>query len=192
MADCRALCVGRDVWRSCRHRNAYDDGFVDIRAPGRLFPDLLRRYSLFVPTLRLPALPPAFDTVVGLLSGFFGGILAFPSVLVVIWTGCKGIDRHAQRAIYQPFILLMQSVAISALMIVALAIREFAFRLHGPALHARRIAWYLDRTSPVQRVTEIQFKAGIGAADLFGYRAAVLIGEWCIPKRQAFAEAPSS
>ena len=75
-------------------------------------------YTLIVRTPRLPDLSPAFDTVVGLLSGFFGGTLAFPSVLVVIWTGCKGIDRHAQRAIYQPFILLMQSVAISVLMIV--------------------------------------------------------------------------
>jgi uncharacterized membrane protein YfcA len=76
-------------------------------------------YTLFGRPPRLPNLPPAFDTVVGLLSGFFGGILAFPSVLVVIWTGCKGIDRRTQRAIYQPFILLMQIAAISALMLVS-------------------------------------------------------------------------
>jgi uncharacterized membrane protein YfcA len=75
-------------------------------------------YTLFVRPPRLPDLPPALDTVVGLLSGFFGGILAFPSVLVVIWTGCKGIERHAQRAIYQPFILLMQCIAILALLIM--------------------------------------------------------------------------
>ena len=76
-------------------------------------------YTLFARAPRLPNLPPALDSVVGLLSGFFGGILAFPSVLVVIWIGCKGIDRHAQRAIYQPFILLMQLVAISALLLMA-------------------------------------------------------------------------
>ena len=78
-------------------------------------------YTLFVRTPRLPELPPAFDTIIGLLSGLFGGMLAFPSVLVVIWTGCKGIDPQAQRAIYQPFILLMQIVAIAALMILAQA-----------------------------------------------------------------------
>ena len=76
-------------------------------------------YSLVGRMPRLPDLPPALDVVVGLLSGFFGGMLAFPSVLVVIWLGCKGDDRHAQRAIYQPFILLMQIVAITALMIMA-------------------------------------------------------------------------
>jgi uncharacterized membrane protein YfcA len=76
-------------------------------------------YTLFGRSPHLPNLPPAFDTVVGLLSGFFGGILAFPSVLVVIWTGCQGIDRRVQRAIYQPFILLMQIAAISALMLVS-------------------------------------------------------------------------
>jgi uncharacterized protein len=74
-------------------------------------------YTLFMRPPRLPELPPAIDTVVGLLSGFFGGTLAFPSVLVVIWSGCKGIDRHTQRAIYQPYILLMQCVAILAFLI---------------------------------------------------------------------------
>ncbi len=76
-------------------------------------------YTLFGRPPRLPDLPPACDTAIGLLSGFLGGILAFPSALVVIWTGCKGIDRKAQRAIYQPFTLLMQIVAISALMLVS-------------------------------------------------------------------------
>ena len=75
-------------------------------------------HSLFARTPRLPDLPPAFDIVIGLLSGLFGGVLAFPSVLVVIWTGCKGIDRHAQRAIYQPYVLLMQFVAIGGILLV--------------------------------------------------------------------------
>lgn len=75
-------------------------------------------YTLIMRAPRVPELPPAFDSVVGLLSGFFGGILAFPSVLVVIWTGCKGFDRYAQRAIYQPFILLMQCVAVAALLLL--------------------------------------------------------------------------
>ncbi len=121
-------------------------------------------YTLFVRAPRLPELPPALDTLVGLFSGFFGGMLAFPSVLVVIWIGCKGIDRHAQRAIYQPFILLMQLVAISALLIVAQfhpGRSNFGFTdlLYMPvALLGTWIGLRLFR-----RVTEGQFKAAVSA-----------------------------
>jgi hypothetical protein len=121
-------------------------------------------YTLLVRTPRLPDLPPAFDTVVGMLSGFFGGILAFPSVLVVVWTGCKSIDTQAQRAIYQPFILLMQIVAISALLIGAQVhpgSSHFVFTdlLYMPvALFGTSIGLRL-----FSQVTERQFKAAVSA-----------------------------
>jgi uncharacterized membrane protein YfcA len=121
-------------------------------------------YTLFVRTPRLPDLPPALDAVVGMLSGFFGGILAFPSVIVVIWTGCKSIDTQAQRAIYQPFILLMQIVAIFALLIasqVRPGSSHFVFTdlLYMPvALFGTSIGLRL-----FSQVTEGQFKAAVSA-----------------------------
>ena len=136
-------------------------------------------YTLFVRTPRLPELPPAFDTIIGLLSGLFGGMLAFPSVLVVIWTGCKGIDPQAQRAIYQPFILLMQIVAIAALMILAQThpgSSHFVVTdlLYMPvALLGTSIGLGLfsrGHRKPVQG-------RGVGNADRLGHRAAVLIGK---------------
>ena len=121
-------------------------------------------YTLFVRTPRLPDLPSASDAVVGLLSGFFGGVLAFPSVIVVIWSGCKSIDTQAQRAIYQPFILLMQIVAISTLLIGAQVhpgSSNFVFTdlLYMPvALFGTSIGLRL-----FSRVTEGQFKAAVSA-----------------------------
>jgi uncharacterized protein len=121
-------------------------------------------YTLLVRTPRLPDLPPAFDTVIGLLSGLFGGVLAFPSVLVVIWTGAKDLDPQAQRAIYQPFILLMQIVAITALMVAAHVHPEsshfvFTDLLYMPvALLGTSIGLGL-----FSRVTEGQFKAAVSA-----------------------------
>ena len=121
-------------------------------------------YTLFVRTPRLPDLPPALDTVVGLLSGFFGGILAFPSVLVVIWTGCKGIDHQAQRAIYQPFILLMQIVAISALMIVTQVHRGSSHFVFTDLLYMPvAVLGTLSGLRLFSRVTEGQFKAAVSA-----------------------------
>ena len=121
-------------------------------------------YTLFVRTPRLPDLPPAYDAVVGLLSGFFGGVLAFPSVLVVIWLGCKGGDRHAQRAIYQPFILLMQLVAIAALMIVG-NIRPGSAHFVVTDLLYMPVALLgtLIGLRLFSRVTDGQFKAAVSA-----------------------------
>lgn len=121
-------------------------------------------FTLLVRTPRLPDLPPMFDIFVGLLSGFFGGALAFPSVLVVIWTGCKGMDRQMQRAIYQPFILLMQLVAISALLTVTqfhpedphFAVTDLFYMpvaLVGTAIGLRIFS----------RATEGQFKAAVSS-----------------------------
>jgi uncharacterized membrane protein YfcA len=125
-------------------------------------------YSFFVRTPRLPDLPPGFDIAVGLLSGFFGGILAFPSVLVVIWVGCKGIDRHAQRAIYQPFILLMQLVAISALMIVAQVHPGHSHFVVTDLLYMPiALLGTLIGLRLFSRVTEGQFRAVVSAMLIF-------------------------
>jgi uncharacterized membrane protein YfcA len=121
-------------------------------------------YTLLVRTPRLPDLPPAYDSVIGLLSGFFGGILAFPSVIVVIWIGCKNLDRHAQRAIYQPFILLMQIVAISALMIVAQFHPTHASFVATDLLYMPvALLGTAIGLSLFSRVTENQFKAAVSA-----------------------------
>jgi uncharacterized membrane protein YfcA len=52
------------------------------------------------------------DAAVGFLGGITGGAAAFPGAPVTIWCGMKGLDRDRQRAIYQPFILIMQLLAL--------------------------------------------------------------------------------
>ena len=55
------------------------------------------------------------DAMAGFLGGITGGAAAFPGAPVTIWCAMKGIDRDGQRAIYQPFILIMQLVALAAI-----------------------------------------------------------------------------
>jgi uncharacterized membrane protein YfcA len=52
------------------------------------------------------------DALAGFLGGITGGAAGFPSVAVMIWCSFKGWDKVRQRALYQPFILVMQATGL--------------------------------------------------------------------------------
>lgn len=58
---------------------------------------------------------PGFDLAAGFLGGITGGAAGFPGASVTIWCGLKGWDKTRQRAVFQPFILLMQVAALFAI-----------------------------------------------------------------------------
>ncbi|MFC7540774.1 TSUP family transporter [Siccirubricoccus deserti] len=62
---------------------------------------------------------PVHDAIVGAAGGVMGGLAAFPSAFVAIWCGMKGWDKTHQRGVYQPFILIMQVLALPILQHVA-------------------------------------------------------------------------
>ena len=67
--------------------------------------------------LRGAAQPLAFggraaDAVVGLIGGAMGGYAGLSGILPTIWCGVRGWKREEQRAVYQPFILIMQIFAL--------------------------------------------------------------------------------
>jgi uncharacterized membrane protein YfcA len=79
---------------------------------------LLVAYGSYL-LLRRPARPlrtgPLWDVFAGFLGGLTGGLVGFPGAFVTIWCGLKGWDKTRQRGVYQPFILLMQPVALAAI-----------------------------------------------------------------------------
>jgi uncharacterized protein len=72
-------------------------------------------YMIFRRPIVLRRQGPLRDAVAGFLGGITGGAAAFPGAPVTIWCATKGLDRDGQRAIYQPFILIMQIVALAAI-----------------------------------------------------------------------------
>ena len=58
---------------------------------------------------------PAADYAVGVLGGITGGFAGFPGAFVTIWCGLKGWTKNQQRGVYQPFILIMQVMALITL-----------------------------------------------------------------------------
>src|SRR5262249_6156489 len=55
------------------------------------------------------------DAVAGFLGGVTGGAAAFPGAFVTIWCSLKGWSKERQRGVYQPFILIVQLIAIAAI-----------------------------------------------------------------------------
>jgi uncharacterized protein len=58
------------------------------------------------------------DCIAGLFGGITGGIAGFPGAFVTIWCGLKGWDKNRQRGVYQPFILIMQVLALLVISLV--------------------------------------------------------------------------
>jgi uncharacterized membrane protein YfcA len=52
------------------------------------------------------------DLGVGFLGGITGGLAGFPGAAVTVWCGMRGWDKRRQRGTYQPFILIMQIMAL--------------------------------------------------------------------------------
>jgi uncharacterized membrane protein YfcA len=55
------------------------------------------------------------DAIAGALGGLAGGLAGFPGSSVTIWCSMRGWDKLQQRAVYQPYILIMQIVTILCL-----------------------------------------------------------------------------
>ena len=72
-------------------------------------------YMLFRPPITLARTGIVGDTVAAFVGGIFGGLAATPGAPVSIWCAMKGWDKTRQRALYQPFILVMQIVALIAI-----------------------------------------------------------------------------
>ena len=61
------------------------------------------------------------DCAAGFLGGVTGGFAAFPGAFVTIWCGLKGWSKEKQRGIFQPYILIMQLLALAAIFLMQTA-----------------------------------------------------------------------
>lgn len=98
---------------------------------------LLAGYGLYMfmrPPLRVARQRHVWDAAAGFLGGVMGGFAATPGAPVAIWCGTKGWEKMAQRAVVQPYIVVVQIVGL-----VSIAL------LHPPTMpHAGipSLAWF--------------------------------------------------
>jgi uncharacterized membrane protein YfcA len=75
-------------------------------------------YALFKRPLTITSGGKLADAFVGFLGGITGGLAGFPGAAVTIWCGMRGLDKRSQRGTYQPFILIMQIIAIGLIQVL--------------------------------------------------------------------------
>ena len=98
----------------------------------RIDPDMFRRlFGAFLvfyavstmvrPRPVLLAVPhrPISQTAVGFAGGLVGGLTAMPGAVLAIWCDAQAMPKTAQRAVIQPFIAAMQSLALVVLFLKA-------------------------------------------------------------------------
>jgi uncharacterized membrane protein YfcA len=76
-------------------------------------------YMMFRRPFTLGATGRAWDVLVGAIGGVVGGVAATPGAPVAIWCGAKGWDKTRQRGLFQPFILVTQLGALTAITLLA-------------------------------------------------------------------------
>src|SRR5262249_43328067 len=83
-------------------------------------------YMLIRPVAAVRWRSPWIDLSAGFLGGITGGFAGFPGAFVTIWCALKGEAKDRQRGIYQPYILIMQVLALAAISWAASGPRSLA------------------------------------------------------------------
>ncbi len=85
-----------------------------------IFLTVFGAYALIAP--RLPMFKAGgrtADGIIGFIGGVLGGLGGYSGVLPTIWTQLRGWPKEAARAVYQPFVIVVQAVTIVGLILVA-------------------------------------------------------------------------
>lgn len=77
-------------------------------------------YAFAAPRLPVIAAGRRADAAVGFAGGILGGLGGYSGVLPTIWTQLRGWPKWEARAVYQPFIIVMQTATLALVGIVAL------------------------------------------------------------------------
>ena len=57
---------------------------------------------------------PALDGIVGLSGGFMGGFAGLAGLLPTLWVGMQNLPKNVQRGTFEPYILIVNLIAIIA------------------------------------------------------------------------------
>jgi uncharacterized protein len=88
---------------------------------------LYASYMLFRPRLAIDVAPTSrrLTVLIGFSGGLVGGLTAMPGAIPTIWCDMRGLPKNDQRGLVQPFIAVMQVLALALL----LGRQSLSFRL---------------------------------------------------------------
>ena len=76
-------------------------------------------YSLLAPSLPMvTGGGRAADGTIGFIGGILGGLGGYSGVLPTIWTQLRGWSKEMARAVYQPYVIVIQAVTLIGIFLV--------------------------------------------------------------------------
>jgi hypothetical protein len=73
-------------------------------------------YALFSPRLHtVSAGGRPVDAGIGFVGGILGGLGGYSGVLPTIWTQLRGWRKETARAVYQPYVIIIQAIALAGI-----------------------------------------------------------------------------
>lgn len=99
------------------------------------------------------------DAAVGFIGGVLGGIGGYSGVLPTIWTQLRGWPKEIARGVYQPYIIVVQSIALAGIVWVTLDRVGLVMLVSvlPPLLIGTWIGWQL-----YGKLDERRFRQGLG------------------------------
>ena len=141
------------------HFLAYTDAAL-LKIVLGIFLAVFGSYALIAPRLAKVASGgrPA-DMTIGFIGGILGGLGGYSGVLPTIWTQLRGWPKEIARAVYQPYVIVMQAVTLTGIMWVAFD-RTNAMLLVvvlPPLLVGTWIGWHL-----YGKLNDLRFRQALG------------------------------
>jgi uncharacterized protein len=98
------------------------------------------------------------DAGVGFVGGVLGGLGGYSGVLPTIWTQLRGWPKEKARAVYQPYVIVMHSVALAGILWVAFdrAAVTMLLSVLPPLLVGTWIGWRL-----YGRLNDLRFRQAL-------------------------------
>jgi uncharacterized protein len=140
------------------HLLVYTDADVMKTALG-IFLLVFGTYALLAP--RLPMIKAGgrvADAGVGFVGGILGGIGGYSGVLPTIWTQLRGWSKETARAVYQPYVIIVQAIALTGILWIALDRAGLIMLLAvlPPLLLGTWIGWTL-----YGKLNDLRFRQGL-------------------------------
>jgi uncharacterized membrane protein YfcA len=100
----------------------------------------------------------AADAAVGFIGGILGGIGGYSGVLPTIWTQLRGWPKQTARGVYQPFIIVIQTISLIGIVMVTLDTTALVLLVEAlpPLLLGSWIGWQL-----YGRLDDRRFRQGL-------------------------------
>ena len=150
----------------------YTDASVMKTALG-VFLLVFGTYALLAPRLHtVTAGGRVADAGIGFIGGILGGIGGYSGVLPTIWTQLRGWPKEIARAVYQPYVIIIQAIALAGIVWVTL---DRAGLIMLVAVLPPLLLRHLDRLAALRPHERPALPPGAGrAADRLGRDAGAL------------------